>query len=165
MKGLKNYIEKNSFTKIFFEMIFMGFFILLALAVMISIVGEESPPPPFRKSSLSNIYSAVQIAFTFGFFLLLFKLIFDVIKRIILRSGKMTEAKYIVAMEKFGLDLEYVPEEIKTKEICIAAVKDRSRAIMFVPKELKTEEIYKAALLSNKKGKEWFEYLFWFWFQ
>ena len=48
------------------------------------------------------------------------------------------------------MTLEYVPEELKTKELCELAVKQNSRALQFVPEELKTKELCEQAINDNE---------------
>jgi hypothetical protein len=46
----------------------------------------------------------------------------------------------------YGTVLQYVPEEFKTAELCLAAVKNEGSALEFVPEALKSEEICHAAI-------------------
>ena len=47
------------------------------------------------------------------------------------------------------MDLAHVPEELKTPEVCLAAVKNAGRALAFVPDALKTPDFCLAAVRSN----------------
>ncbi|MDB2343820.1 DUF4116 domain-containing protein, partial [Porticoccaceae bacterium] len=57
-----------------------------------------------------------------------------------------TKELCLAAVEEYSLALEYVPEELKTKEICSAAVKEWGGALEYVPEELKTKELCSAAV-------------------
>ena len=48
-----------------------------------------------------------------------------------------------------GIALEYVPEELKTPEICMEAVKSNGYALKYVPEEIKTAEMCMEAVKSN----------------
>ncbi len=49
------------------------------------------------------------------------------------------------AVQKDGMALKDVPDELKTEELCMAAVQTHSDAFVFVPEELQTEEIAEEA--------------------
>ena len=56
----------------------------------------------------------------------------------------MNKAKYLEALEKVkkdGKKLEYVPDELKTDELCLEAVKQNGLALEYVLDELKTDEL------------------------
>ena len=58
--------------------------------------------------------------------------------------------KYIKKpITKYADALEYVPNEMKTAEICNIAVEHNGYAIRFVPNEIKTEEICRTAVRDN----------------
>ena len=50
------------------------------------------------------------------------------------------------AVQDYGIMLEFVPEELKTKELCELALKSRGRALEFVPEDLKTQEMCEYAV-------------------
>ena len=56
---------------------------------------------------------------------------------IITRYHKITEKLCIMAVNKEGTTLRYVPENMKTEKICIMAVKNNSKAIQYVPDKSK----------------------------
>ncbi len=45
---------------------------------------------------------------------------------------------YLEAVKKRGFALAYVPDELKTLELCLEAVKQWGGALAYVPDELKT---------------------------
>ena len=45
------------------------------------------------------------------------------------------------AVKQDGLALEYVPNKLKTTELCLNAVKQNGRALKYVPKNIKTAEV------------------------
>jgi len=45
------------------------------------------------------------------------------------------------AIKQHGILLEYVPDKIKTPELCIEAVKQNGLALEFVPEKLRTEKL------------------------
>jgi hypothetical protein len=49
-------------------------------------------------------------------------------------------------VERYGLALQYVPEALKTPELCKLAVKDISWALEYVPETMKTPELCKIAV-------------------
>jgi hypothetical protein len=49
-------------------------------------------------------------------------------------------------VEQFGEALHYVPEELKTAELCRAAVEQSGGALAYVPEHLKTLELCRAAV-------------------
>ena len=53
------------------------------------------------------------------------------------------------AVKSYGGALEYVPEELKTPEMCMEAVKSYGGALGYVPEELRTPEMYMEAVKSN----------------
>ena len=52
--------------------------------------------------------------------------------------------EWLAAVKKKGKTLHFVPEYLKTEELCLAAVKQNSMALEYVPEELK-EQVRKAA--------------------
>jgi len=54
------------------------------------------------------------------------------------------------AVQRNGLNLEFVPEELKTYELCLEAVKNYNRAFEFVPETL-VEELEKLAVSEDQK--------------
>ena len=48
-----------------------------------------------------------------------------------------------------GLSLEYVPNKLKTKGMCELAVKQNGESLQFVSEELKTNELYELAVQNN----------------
>lgn len=56
-------------------------------------------------------------------------------------SNLITPQIYIELVKKDGQILEKIPEEMKTKEICLEAIKNGGK-LKFVPKELRNSEIY-----------------------
>jgi hypothetical protein len=57
----------------------------------------------------------------------------------------MTEAEAIAAVERNGFALRFVPEALRTAELCLAAVEQDGGAILFVPAELQDEVQRRAA--------------------
>ena len=57
-----------------------------------------------------------------------------------------TKELCVIAIEKDGYSLEFVPEELKTKELCELATKICCLALKYVPEELRTKEMCKTAL-------------------
>ena len=54
--------------------------------------------------------------------------------------GEITnEEEALAAVREHGAALVAVPENLKTAEVCMAAVKKNSEALRFVPKELRKE--------------------------
>jgi hypothetical protein len=61
-----------------------------------------------------------------------------------------TEAMCLEAVKQYGEDLQYVPNELKMTELCLAAVKRNGKALEFVPDdELKTAELCHEAVKEN----------------
>jgi len=52
-----------------------------------------------------------------------------------------THEVYVYAVRENGYALEFIPDEFKTAELCMEAVKSRSFALKFVPEELKTADL------------------------
>lgn len=60
------------------------------------------------------------------------------------------DIKYYLALVGYnGMALKDVPDDIKTAEICMAAVKADNYALEFVPDALKTAEMCKIAVVPN----------------
>ena len=57
--------------------------------------------------------------------------------------------KWLEVVEEDGMELENVPEEFKTLELCLIAVKDQSSTLIYVPEELKTKELYEIVVSGN----------------
>ena len=57
-----------------------------------------------------------------------------------------TEAVVLKAVGHNGYALQYVPNELKTEAICVKAVESDSDALRYVPDELKTEAVVLAAV-------------------
>ena len=53
-------------------------------------------------------------------------------------------------MTKHGYALEYVPEDKRSPEICLAAVKQDGHALAFVPEDKRSPEICLAAVTQNE---------------
>jgi hypothetical protein len=56
-----------------------------------------------------------------------------------------TYKDWMVAVRWRGLELEFVPAEFKTLEMCLTAVEAWGEALEFVPVEMRTLEMCKAA--------------------
>ena len=54
-----------------------------------------------------------------------------------------------------GYALKHVPDELKTPELCLAAVNNDGRAIDLVPRELCTPELCLAAVKSTARDLDW----------
>ena len=54
--------------------------------------------------------------------------------------------KHLAVVSKNGWALQEVPEELQTKEICLAAILNNGRALGWVPEELYDREISLAAV-------------------
>jgi len=57
-----------------------------------------------------------------------------------------TEEMCLLAVQEAGYVLEFVPEDLKTEEICLAAVQLSSSALEYVPGHMQTEEILLAVV-------------------
>jgi hypothetical protein len=62
---------------------------------------------------------------------------------------------YKNAVSQDGRALQYVPEELKTPELCKIAVSQDGWALFWVPKELRTPEMCKIAVGQNGKALPW----------
>ena len=60
--------------------------------------------------------------------------------------------KWLEVVEENGMELESVPEEFKTQEMCFAAVEERGFALKWVPEELKTFELCNIAVTNDFTG-------------
>ena len=58
------------------------------------------------------------------------------------------------AVKNYGIALRYVPEELRTPEICMESVKNNVEALKYVPKEL-TQEMYMKAVKNNGLALEY----------
>ena len=60
-----------------------------------------------------------------------------------------------IAVEIYGVALEFVPEELKTKELCEVAVTNdfTGNALKYVPEEFKTYELCKVSLANKWVAK------------
>ena len=65
--------------------------------------------------------------------------------------------KWLEVVEKDGMNLGDVPEELKTVELCEVAVKDFPYALQYVPEELKTLEMCSVALSQGYLAAELLE--------
>ena len=63
--------------------------------------------------------------------------------------------KHMRAVEKNGFMLKYVPEELRTKELCEIAVAQEGYAIAFVPDEIITPEICELAVQDYNQALGW----------
>ena len=52
-------------------------------------------------------------------------------------------------MQKSAFSIQFVPEALKTPELCLAAVSRRGETLNYVPEEKKTVELCQAAIRSN----------------
>ena len=52
-----------------------------------------------------------------------------------------TKEVCLAAVQRNGYELKYVPDELKTREICEAAVQKEGVALVYVPDDLKTKEL------------------------
>ena len=55
----------------------------------------------------------------------------------------------LAAVTKVGWLLEFVPDELKTRKLCLVAVSNNGDALEFVPEEFKTLELCLAAVTKN----------------
>ena len=62
-----------------------------------------------------------------------------------------TKKQAITAVKKAGWALLFVPEKIRSAEICCIAVTQDARALLFVPKELKSAELCNIAASGYSK--------------
>jgi hypothetical protein len=58
----------------------------------------------------------------------------------------MTKKEAIELVEQNGLALEYVPDELRTPEVCDKAVGQDGLALKYVPDELMTREVCEKAV-------------------
>ena len=65
--------------------------------------------------------------------------------------------KWLEVVEKDGMNLGDVPEELKTVELCEMAVRKMGQALEFVPEELKTLEMCSVALSQGYLSAELLE--------
>ena len=56
-------------------------------------------------------------------------------------SGTELEKFYLMIVKQDGYSLKYVPEEMKTEEMCLEAVKQDGYMIQFVPEEMITDDL------------------------
>jgi len=56
------------------------------------------------------------------------------------------------AVQENGEALQYVPEPLKTPELCLVAVRDYAMALEYVPEKLKTSELCLVAVLDTGKA-------------
>ena len=59
--------------------------------------------------------------------------------------------EHLEKVKENGYYLAYVPEELRTKELCEMAVNSRGYALAFVPIEMRTEELCEKAV--QKSGR------------
>jgi hypothetical protein len=67
-----------------------------------------------------------------------------------------TQELCLVAVQDFGRTLDFVPEAFKTPELCLAAVQQDVRALQYVPDELKTAKLCLAAIQAQAKDRSTF---------
>ena len=65
--------------------------------------------------------------------------------------------KHMRAVERNGFMLKYVPEELRTKELCEIAVEKNGFALQYVPENLKTFELCEIALAQGYLADELLE--------
>ena len=65
-----------------------------------------------------------------------------------------TEALCIAAVQQNGKTLEFVPDALKTEELCLAAVQQDGVSIQFVPDKLITEALCIAAVRQTSYALE-----------
>ena len=68
-----------------------------------------------------------------------------------------TKEMCFVAVEKDGMNLGDVPKELITPEICAIAVENDGQALAYVPDELRTKEICEIALAQGYLADELLE--------
>ena len=59
---------------------------------------------------------------------------------------KLEYQKHLDGVKKHSWNLCWVPEELKTKELCVIAIEKDGNSLDFVPEELRTKEMCKTAL-------------------
>lgn len=64
-------------------------------------------------------------------------------------SQHLTEGKCLEIVKRNGLELQYVPRNLKTYEMCMEAVMSNGKAIQYVPDELSTYHLDLAAVKQN----------------
>ena len=57
--------------------------------------------------------------------------------------------EHLAAVRDWGDNLEYVPEELKSPELCESAVEDYGQALAWVPEKLKTFELCEIAVSNS----------------
>jgi hypothetical protein len=58
------------------------------------------------------------------------------------------------AVKSDGWALEYVPKHLRTYELCLAAVRQYGKVLQYVPEELRTVEMCQEAISENLEAKE-----------
>jgi len=66
-----------------------------------------------------------------------------------LKNAFSTEELCLAEVQKNGMSLKYVPEELKTEAVCFAAMKHDGWALQFVPENLKTVDLCVEAMRHN----------------
>ena len=82
---------------------------------------------------------------------------FEKVVAFISNLSKETSKEYQVWLEEIyenGFALKYVPEDMRTYELCERAVKDEARALQYVPEELRTFELCDKAIFTILRD-EW----------
>ena len=62
---------------------------------------------------------------------------------------KTTLAEALEAVQKDGIALKDLPDELKTEEVCLAAARENGYALAFMPEETRTPAVCIEALLEN----------------
>ena len=57
--------------------------------------------------------------------------------------------KYLELVSKHGIQLKIVPDEYKTEEVCLAAVRQFGLALAYVPDKLKTRDLCRTAVIQE----------------
>ena len=57
--------------------------------------------------------------------------------------------KWLDEVKKDGFNLRFVPEELRTKELCELAVKDEALTLQYVPEELRTYKLCYVAIKND----------------
>ena len=82
---------------------------------------------------------------------------FEKVVAFISNLSKETSKEYQGWLEEIyenGFALKYVPEDMRTYELCERAVKDEARALQYVPEELRTFELCDKAIFTILRD-EW----------
>lgn len=63
--------------------------------------------------------------------------------------------RYVAAVARNGLALQYVPKQAIDRDLCLAAVAQNGSALEFVPNAFKEKSICRAAIGSNRSALKW----------